>query len=111
MPPTDNLQQPPLRAGLTVASLTPPFHDQVAVVTGAAGAIGQAISARLLAGGANVCLVGRTQKSLEQATAPDCSSADRVYFYPVDLEDERGVRRICADVERRHRSIDFLVHC
>jgi NAD(P)-dependent dehydrogenase (short-subunit alcohol dehydrogenase family) len=111
MPPTGSAEPTSFHAGLAIASLAPPFQNQVAVVTGAAGAIGRAIGARLLAGGADVCLVGRTQQSLEQSTSPDCSSADRMHFYPVDLEDEAGVRRLCADVERRHRSIDFLVHC
>jgi NADP-dependent 3-hydroxy acid dehydrogenase YdfG len=90
--------------------LTPPFLNQVAVVVGASGAIGGAIAARLVDGGATVCLVGRTRDSLNNWIRPGGTANDRLDVYGVDLEDEASITAFCAEVGRRYRSIDALIH-
>jgi NADP-dependent 3-hydroxy acid dehydrogenase YdfG len=90
--------------------VTSAFSGQVAVVTGATGAIGKAISARLLAGGATVCLVGTTEESLADLQRSTGWAAGQVFCYPVDLSVDASARQFCANCRARHPLIHILVH-
>jgi NADP-dependent 3-hydroxy acid dehydrogenase YdfG len=86
------------------------FLNQLAVVTGASGAIGHAIAARLHSAGASLCLAGRSLDHLEQASATLRASPDRLELYPVDLETDDGIADLCSRLQRQARKVDLLVH-
>jgi NAD(P)-dependent dehydrogenase (short-subunit alcohol dehydrogenase family) len=81
--------------------------DQVAVVTGAGGGIGQAIAVALGRQGMAICLVGRTQASLEAV-------ADRVagksYVFACDLADDSQLGALPGRIERAAGGADLVVH-
>lgn len=67
------------------------FRDQVAIITGGAGAFGKAVAARLLADGARVTLVDNDKAQLEGAAAA-LGGADRtVLAVPADVTDADDV--------------------
>jgi NADP-dependent 3-hydroxy acid dehydrogenase YdfG len=88
------------------------FEGQTAIITGASGAIGQAIATRLLDGGATVCLVGRSRESLAGLQATMNWPAERVHRCVVDfLGDDATLTQFCTSFGRRFARLDILVHC
>jgi len=90
---------------------SPTFAGHTAVVTGAAGAIGQAIASRLLERGATVCVAGRASAALRATIAEREWPVDRALPYIVDLDDIESIAQFCGDVEREHPEVHVLVHC
>jgi NAD(P)-dependent dehydrogenase (short-subunit alcohol dehydrogenase family) len=85
-----------------------PLAGAVALVTGAGGGIGRAISGALAAAGADAWLVGRTRETLD-ATARGCGGRARVR--PADLTSADELEALAAELEREHGRLDVLVHC
>lgn len=85
------------------------LHARVALVTGAGGGIGGAVSRRLAAIGYFVYLVGRSLGSLEQ-TAQACARG-RARSRPADLAADHDVEVLARDVEVERGRLDVLVHC
>jgi len=87
-----------------------PAQRRVAVVTGASGAIGQAISSGLAESGFEVCAVDIDQASLERAGAAIAAAGGTCRPYVCDVTDpdavEATVVRIFADSGR----VDVLVN-
>jgi NADP-dependent 3-hydroxy acid dehydrogenase YdfG len=88
-----------------------PFVGQIAVVTGATGAVGRAISEELLQSGATVVAVGSSQRSLDEVFHAAGWPEDRVHGEAVDLECDKDVERFCVKCLERYRRIEILVHC
>lgn len=82
----------------------------VVVVTGATGAAGPAVVARLAASGAHVVAVGRDQARLDAVAAGLGEHAGRVSTAVVDLLDEPATRALAAGVASEHGGVDGLVH-
>lgn len=84
---------------------------RVAVVTGGAGALGQAICLRLLGAGATVCVPHRGSDGLE---ALRLRLADeprgRLEAAPAEATDEAAVGAFVAGVLERHHRVDVLVN-
>jgi NAD(P)-dependent dehydrogenase (short-subunit alcohol dehydrogenase family) len=80
-----------------------PFEGKVALVTGAAGAIGQATSVLLAELGAKVIGVDRT----------DDWFIDHPFVTPIqaDLEEPAEIYKLMDAVTTQEGRIDFLVHC
>jgi rhamnose utilization protein RhaD (predicted bifunctional aldolase and dehydrogenase)/NAD(P)-dependent dehydrogenase (short-subunit alcohol dehydrogenase family) len=89
----------------------PPLGGQVAVVTGAGGAIGFGIADRLLAAGAAVALGDIAEKSLEEVFSllKEKYGGDRLEKIPFDVTRYGAVERAFARVSRRFGGIDLLV--
>ena len=86
------------------------LKGQVAVVTGAARGIGEAISRRLAAMGASVVLAARDVTRLErirQEIEADGGSAETAQL---DLLNEQSVAKLAESLQRRHRRCDILVN-
>jgi NAD(P)-dependent dehydrogenase (short-subunit alcohol dehydrogenase family) len=83
------------------------LKDRVAMVTGAAGGIGQAIAVALGQLGMAVCLVGRTRESLEGVAN---RIAGKSYVFPCDLTDDPAVAALPGRVEREAGAVDLVVH-
>lgn len=87
------------------------FTGQVAVVTGATGAIGNAIATRLVTRGATLCAVGSSRESLERHVETSGWPLNRVECYSADFRNEAEIRRFCGACAARHEQIHVLVHC
>lgn len=78
------------------------LQDRVAVVTGGASGIGQAIAAAFTAQGARVVVVDRA--------VADVAEGGAVASLACDVTDPSAVDRVVTEVERRFERIDVLVN-
>lgn len=82
-------------------------QDRVAVITGGTGAIGQAIAQELVAGGAQVALVGRNEANGQRAQqALDYQAG----FYQADVTQGDDVKAVVKAIMDEHGQIDYLVN-
>ena len=78
------------------------FRDQVILITGAAGGLGEIVTRNFVDGGAHVIGV-----SLEWPHTPD---SHRVMPLTLDLTDPEQCRKAVAQTLQEHRRIDALIH-
>ena len=83
------------------------FSQRVAVVTGASGALGEALVRRLLAAGATVETIDRNADRTASVLA-GVDAGDRLAFHGVDLADDRAVAAMVGTVVGRRGRIDHL---
>jgi NAD(P)-dependent dehydrogenase (short-subunit alcohol dehydrogenase family) len=90
---------------------SPPLQGQVAVITGAGGAIGLGIADRLLAAGAAVALGDIAEKSLEKVYSllSEKYGQDRLEKISLDVTCYESVEKAFAEISRRLGGIDILV--
>jgi len=86
------------------------LEGQVALVTGAGTGIGRAISLRLAAAGATVCLVGRRVEHLAAVALSADGSGGRCVGYPTDITINSELEALRTDIEREFGALDVLVH-
>ncbi len=79
----------------------------MALVTGGAGGIGQAIARALSGAGAQVVLAGRDEQALREVRLPGGATATVVLL---DVRDAEAWERAVAEVVLRHGRLDLLVH-
>lgn len=93
--------------------LKPPrsLRDQIALVTGATGAIGGAVALGLAREGARIVPVGRDREALE-AISDACRSggSPEVDPHAVDLTDDAHLRRLAGRVKATFGGVDIVVH-
>jgi rhamnulose-1-phosphate aldolase/alcohol dehydrogenase len=88
----------------------PPLAGQIALVTGAAGAIGFAICQRLVEAGAHVVATDVARERLDRAVAElDGGGRTRVAGVVLDVTDEHSVAEGFAAASRLYGGIDILV--
>ena len=87
------------------------FSGQVAVVTGAAGGIGSAVSLRLAAAGATVCLVGRKPDALKAVARDAESVGGRCLLCRADLMVPSDLATLKVRLEHDPGRVDILIHC
>lgn len=80
---------------------------KIAVVTGAAGGMGQAISKRLISDGYIVAGLDIDAEGLVEAAA---ELGERFESYSVDLTDSDAVKNAFATIVQNHQGIDILVN-
>lgn len=80
------------------------------VITGASGGIGRAIAARLAAGGANLCLVGRSASSLRSLQAELAPYGTTIDSFACDLDKDDDLRALHESIEARLDGLDALIH-
>jgi NADP-dependent 3-hydroxy acid dehydrogenase YdfG len=86
------------------------FAGQVAVVTGATGAVGRAIAERLIACGATTALVGRRRLALDELRVNSGVHGASVSCWPVDLTIESDIDAFAREIGDRYPHINVLVH-
>ncbi len=86
------------------------LSGQVAVVTGAARGIGEAISLRLAALGAHVVLVARDKARLEAVQQAIESEGGKATAYPADLRSDKAIEQLDLDVNKQWGRCDVLVN-
>jgi NAD(P)-dependent dehydrogenase (short-subunit alcohol dehydrogenase family) len=87
-----------------------PNPKRVAIVTGGSGALGQAITTRLLADGDVVCVpwvVDRERERLQGSV--DASTRTRLHLERCDVSDDAAMNALVAGVVARHGRVDVLV--
>lgn len=89
------------------APLVRPLENQVALVTGAARGIGQAIAERLAQEGAHVICLDRPG---DDTAGGQVARAVGGSFFPADLNDGGAPAAIAAHVRERHGGLDVVVH-
>ena len=90
---------------------SPPLADKVALVTGAAGAIGYGICKALLENGCRLAATDLAGEKLDRLAA-DLSklAADRVLGVPMDVTDPQSVAGAFHEVTRKWDRLDIVVH-
>src|SRR3954468_24261936 len=83
---------------------------QTAIVMGATGGVGHAIARQLLASGASVVLVGRTESALERTIAESGWSSAPVTAHAVDLAIDADVQEFVERVGAVYPQLHVLVH-
>jgi NAD(P)-dependent dehydrogenase (short-subunit alcohol dehydrogenase family) len=83
------------------------LNETVALVAGASGGIGRAITFRLLEAGAKVFMLGRSMARLVEPPPSEHTRAN-CHFIVADLTDSGAVERVAADISRKGR-LDVLV--
>ena len=83
---------------------------QVAVVTGAARGIGEAIARRLAHLGAHVVLLARDQARLAEVRKAIETDGGAASVYPLDLRDPEAVDRFATELRERWQRCDVLVN-
>lgn len=89
------------------------FTGRVAWVTGASGALGSVIAARMAEAGAAVVMSGRNRAALDPIAADILgrNPSGRVEAESADLASDRSVEECAARIIDRHGPIDLLVNC
>jgi NADP-dependent 3-hydroxy acid dehydrogenase YdfG len=87
------------------------LQDQVAVVTGASSGMGRAIALDLARQGAQVCLVARRQKLLEEVAQEAAADGGRAHVCCADLTRDEDICQLGATAEQRFGRADILVLC
>jgi len=85
------------------------LENKVAIITGAAGDLGSAISKAYLEAGATVVLAGRDQNRLDRAIQELGGPSDRIASCVVDVADAKQVNATIDGVLRKFGQVDILV--
>jgi 2-hydroxycyclohexanecarboxyl-CoA dehydrogenase len=86
------------------------FKTKIAVVTGGASGISQAIAEKLAAGGATVCIGDIAREKGEAAAAAIRSKGHKAEFLALDLTNYDSVKDFAAAVLKRFDKVDVLVN-
>ena len=86
------------------------LKDRVALVTGAAQAIGFEIASALAEAGATVAINARNEERVETALAAYQAAGVPVHGYACDVTDEQAVLDMVAQIEKDLGSVDILVN-
>jgi NADP-dependent 3-hydroxy acid dehydrogenase YdfG len=91
--------------------VTERLDQHIALVTGASGGIGRAISVALAMEGSDVHLVGRNADRLKLTVDLCVPLKHQVETTICDLTEEQSIRRLGSDIAQRYGRLDVLVHC
>lgn len=83
------------------------LNDQVALVTGATGGLGEAIARKLHQQGAVVAISGTRETVLNNLAS---ELGDRVHVFPCNLSDPENVEKLIPDAEAKLGKLDILVN-
>ncbi|MBE7157874.1 MAG: SDR family oxidoreductase [Rhodospirillales bacterium] len=87
------------------------LEGKTAVLTGASGFLGRTFALALLANGARVVALGRSERlKSEAAKWADQFGADRIAVEQIDMYDAEALNALCAKIASEERSIDVLVN-
>ncbi len=86
------------------------LKDRVAIITGAAGNLGEATARAFQRAGARTVLVDRSADRLSGMFADAAKSGDRLLASGVDMTDPAAVEKLVGDVAERFGHIDVLVN-
>jgi NAD(P)-dependent dehydrogenase (short-subunit alcohol dehydrogenase family) len=85
------------------------FSDQVVMISGADGNLGEAVVRRVAPTGANLVLISRHYEKLE-ATFPDLIADEKALFVTADLTDASAVQGMAHEAIASYGRIDILLN-
>jgi len=86
------------------------LKDRVAVVTGGAAGIGEAIAGALAAEGCRICIVDRNADAGRQVASTIATSGNQARSAVADVGNPAGVTRVFAEFAATEKRIDILVN-
>jgi NAD(P)-dependent dehydrogenase (short-subunit alcohol dehydrogenase family) len=86
------------------------FANKVAIVTGASSGIGRATAMALAASGAQIALVGRDARALEEVMAAIAHDRQEAIAVVADLVEERAASDIVSATVARFGAVDLVVN-
>ena len=84
--------------------------DKVAIVTGAAAGMGEAIAKGLAQAGSIVAVVDRDEEGGKATTAAITEAGGKAEFYQLDLAQTDKIEEMCKEINDKHGRIDILVN-
>jgi len=88
------------------------LSEKMALVTGGSRGIGLAVAKGLAEHGADVAIVARTEKQLQEAKKHiQASTERRVWTFPFDLANTKAIERLFEDIVAETNGVDILVNC
>ncbi|MBC5648217.1 SDR family NAD(P)-dependent oxidoreductase [Christensenella tenuis] len=87
------------------------IEGEVAVLTGAAGGIGQEIAAAMAALGAKVALADLNREKLEESVGQITKNGGEAMGIVTDVTNKKSVEEMAKAVYDKHGKIDILVNC
>jgi NAD(P)-dependent dehydrogenase (short-subunit alcohol dehydrogenase family) len=88
----------------------PALDSQIALVTGAARGVGEAVALRLASLGARVLLVARDTQRLNEVQQQIQNAGGQATVLPCDLTDPAAIARLGEQVAREHKRCDILIN-
>jgi NAD(P)-dependent dehydrogenase (short-subunit alcohol dehydrogenase family) len=86
------------------------IRDKVVLITGATGALGQAVSRTFAEAGAWLALTARSEERLDELAAALGLPADRLLTHPADVTDAASVDELVKQTVARLGRVDALLH-
>jgi len=87
------------------------LEDKVAIVTGAVGHLGSAISKALASYGARTILIGRTEKNLVDFVEKNNKNFNNKFVhYACDVTNDKEFKKIVSAVVKNYNRVDILVN-
>lgn len=87
------------------------FDGRTVLLSGGSRGLGLELARRFARQGARLALLARGGEGLERARRELAGSTAAVSVHAADVRDRSAVDEAVAEVRRRHRRIDVLVHC
>jgi len=87
------------------------LKDKVALITGASGALGRAISIRLASDGAYLFLAGRNADKLRSVQSDINKIGAKAKVCLLDVTDPENIENVVDSIVKEHGRIDLLVNC
>ncbi|HKX50444.1 MAG TPA: SDR family NAD(P)-dependent oxidoreductase, partial [Candidatus Binatia bacterium] len=84
--------------------------NKIAVVTGGAGGIGQAVAARLAQSGFGVCIVDQNAKAGQEFVDQLRKDKYEAEFSRIELRRAAEIKEVFETIYAKHRRIDVLVN-
>lgn len=87
------------------------LEGKTAVLTGASGFLGRTFAMALLANGARVVAIGRSERLQHEATSWISEfGSDKVAVHQVDMYDVAALNDLCESIAAKEKSIDVLIN-
>lgn len=86
------------------------FKGIRALVTGASSGIGKAVALALASRGADVAIVGRSSRRLEETAMAAGEFGSAVLSQAIDLTDDSRIESLARDIRANFQGLDVLVH-
>ena len=87
------------------------LEGKTAVLTGASGFLGRTFALALLANGARVVALGRSDRLKSEARAWESQfGRERVAVHQIDMYDRQALNNLCDTIASEEKSIDILVN-
>ena len=88
------------------------LSGKTALVTGASRGIGLGVAQGLASHGADIAIIARNESRLEAARGQiQESSGKKVWVFPFDLGNTKGIEKLFENIISETRGIDILVNC